>query len=124
MHETRPCTGFLSLLRAKLRDGAVWPVRGGCYTWAALASNDSKTRYIISEYHTSVPNRDPPLVPSWRTSRQGANIGYATRIKVFSLGEVDSRILNKPFGTRGPFFRHLLLAPLLATNGNMLGNPP
>ena len=38
-------TGFLSQLRAKLRDWAVRPVRAGCYSWAALYLIDSKTLY-------------------------------------------------------------------------------
>ena len=33
-------TGFLSELRAKLRDWAVRPVRAGCYPWAALSLID------------------------------------------------------------------------------------
>ena len=28
-----------------LRDWVVWLVRAGCWSWAALSSNDSKTRY-------------------------------------------------------------------------------
>ena len=28
-----------------LRDWVVWPVRAVCYSWAALSSYDSKTRY-------------------------------------------------------------------------------
>ena len=41
------CTGFSSEIRTKLRDWAVGQVGAGCYSWAALSSNDSKTRYYI-----------------------------------------------------------------------------
>ena len=40
-------TGFLSQLRAKLRDWAVRPVRAGCHSWAALSLIDSKTLYTL-----------------------------------------------------------------------------
>ena len=35
----------LSQIRTKLRDWAVWLARAGCYSQAALSSNDSKTLY-------------------------------------------------------------------------------
>ena len=38
-------TGYLSQLRARLRDWALRPVRAGCYPWAALPFIDSKTLY-------------------------------------------------------------------------------
>ena len=41
-------TGFLSQLRAKLRDWAVRPVGAGCYPRAALSLIDSKTLYEVS----------------------------------------------------------------------------
>ena len=41
-----PCTGILSHLGAKLRDWAVSQARAGCYSQAALSSNDLKTLYI------------------------------------------------------------------------------
>ena len=37
-------TGISSHLGAKLRDLAVRQAGAGCYSWAALSSNDSKTR--------------------------------------------------------------------------------
>ena len=37
-------TGILSHLGAKLRDWADRQAEAGCYSWAALSSNDSKTR--------------------------------------------------------------------------------
>ena len=37
------CTGILSQIRTKLCDWAVWQARAGCYSQAALSSNDSKT---------------------------------------------------------------------------------
>ena len=40
------CTGFSSHLGAKLRDLANRQAEAGCYSQAALSSNDSKTRYI------------------------------------------------------------------------------
>ena len=40
---SRPSTGISSEIRAKLRDWAVWQARAGCYSQAALSSNDSKT---------------------------------------------------------------------------------
>ena len=42
------CTGSWSHWGAKLRDWAVVPVRAGCYSWAALSLNDSKTLYTSS----------------------------------------------------------------------------
>ena len=36
-------TGISSEIRTKLRDLAVWQARDGCYSQAALSSNDSKT---------------------------------------------------------------------------------
>ena len=41
-------TGISSHIRTKLRDWAIWQARAGCYSQAALSSNDSKTLYIIS----------------------------------------------------------------------------
>ena len=38
-------TGTLSHLKAKLRDWANRQAEAGCYSWAALSLNDSKTRY-------------------------------------------------------------------------------
>ena len=46
-------TGFSSQIRTKSRDRAIWPVRASCHFWAALSSNDSKTRYINSEISAS-----------------------------------------------------------------------
>ena len=39
-------TGFSSEIGTKLRDWAVGQAGGSCYSWAALSSNDSKTRYF------------------------------------------------------------------------------
>ena len=36
-------TGFLSEIRTKLRDWAIWQAWAGCYSQAALSSNDSMT---------------------------------------------------------------------------------
>ena len=48
-------TGFLSHLRAQLRNWAVRPVRAGCYSWVALSLIDSMTLYsgirIYVKYH-------------------------------------------------------------------------
>ena len=38
-------TGISSHLGAKLRDWAARQAEAGCYSWAAMSSNDSKTRY-------------------------------------------------------------------------------
>ena len=44
--ETRgTSTGFSSEIGTKLCDWAVGQAWGSCYSWAALSSNDSKTRY-------------------------------------------------------------------------------
>ena len=40
------CTGILSQIRTKLRDWAIGQAGAGCYSQAALSSNDSKTLYI------------------------------------------------------------------------------
>ena len=42
-------TGFSSHIGAKLRDWADRQARAGCYSWAALTSNHSKTRYKYKE---------------------------------------------------------------------------
>ena len=39
-------TGISSQIRTKLRDWAVWQAKAGCYSQAALSSNDSKTLYL------------------------------------------------------------------------------
>ena len=39
-------TGYLSQLRAKLRDLVIRPVRAGCYSWPAWSLIDSNTLYI------------------------------------------------------------------------------
>ena len=46
--------GFLvsSQIRTKLRDWAVWQARSGCYSQAALSSNDSKTLYTVQMFST------------------------------------------------------------------------
>ena len=36
-------TGILSQIRTKLRDWAIWQARAGCFSQAAMSSNDSKT---------------------------------------------------------------------------------
>ena len=36
-------------MRTKLRDWAVWQARAGCYSQAALSSNDSKTLYNVEQ---------------------------------------------------------------------------
>ena len=41
-------TGFSSEIGTKLRDWAVGQAGGSCYSWAALSSSDSKTRYLCS----------------------------------------------------------------------------
>ena len=41
--DSERCTGISSEIGTKLRDWAVWQARGGCYSQAALSSNDSKT---------------------------------------------------------------------------------
>ena len=41
-------TGFSIQIGTKLRDWAVWQARAGCYSQAAMSSNDSKTLYILS----------------------------------------------------------------------------
>ena len=42
-------TGISSQIGTKLRDWAVWQARAGCYSMAALSSNDSKTLYRTSK---------------------------------------------------------------------------
>ena len=49
--ESRPrafnqSTGISSEIRTKLRDWVAWQARAGCYSQAALSSNDSKTLYL------------------------------------------------------------------------------
>ena len=41
-------TGFLSEIGTKLRDWAVRQAGTSCYSWAALSSNGSKTRYMAT----------------------------------------------------------------------------
>ena len=40
-------TVISSQMRTKLRDRAIWQARVGCYSQAALSSNDPKTLYMI-----------------------------------------------------------------------------
>ena len=65
--ETLTYTGILNEIRTKLRDLAVWQVRAGCYSQAALSSNDSKTLYLFAPierlggfYDLLKPNREFP----------------------------------------------------------------
>ena len=44
--EIELCTGYSSQMGTKLRDWAVGQAGAGCYSQAALYSNDSKTLYI------------------------------------------------------------------------------
>ena len=43
---SRRRTGISSQIRTKLRDWAIGQARAGCYSQAALSSNDSKTLYM------------------------------------------------------------------------------
>ena len=43
-------TGFSSEIGNTLRDWAIGQAGGSCYSWAALSSNDSKTRYTVQAY--------------------------------------------------------------------------
>ena len=45
----RTLTGISSQIRTKLRDPAVWQVGAGCYSQAAVSSNDSKTLLSLIE---------------------------------------------------------------------------
>ena len=45
--EVKYCTGILSQIGTKLRDWAVLQAGAGCYSEAAMSSNDSKTRYMF-----------------------------------------------------------------------------
>ena len=45
-------TGILSQIRTKLCDWAVWQAKAGCYSQAALSSNDSKTLYTVQMFST------------------------------------------------------------------------
>ena len=40
------CYRDFELIGTRLRDWAIGQAGGGCYSWAALSSNDSKTRYV------------------------------------------------------------------------------
>ena len=40
-------TGISSEIRTKLPDWVIWQARAGCYSQAALSSNDSKTLYTL-----------------------------------------------------------------------------
>ena len=63
-------TGISSHLGAKLRDWADRQAEAGCYSWAPLSSNDSKTRYIKPcKYTWSVSYR---LAPSYHLNHQDA----------------------------------------------------
>ena len=47
------CTGFSSEIGTKLRDWAVGQAGAGCYSWAAVSSNDSNTRYLQKVHRLS-----------------------------------------------------------------------
>ena len=44
-------TGISSQIRTKLRDWAIGQARAGCYSQAAMSSNDSKTLYRAAQNH-------------------------------------------------------------------------
>ena len=52
-------TGFSSQIGTKFRDWAVGQAGGSCYSWAALSSKDSKTRYWIA----------PKIFIAWTSKR-------------------------------------------------------
>ena len=52
-------TWISSHLGARLRDWAGRQAEAGCYSWAALSSNDSKTRY------TYLPRGKPTITSLW-----------------------------------------------------------
>ena len=58
--EKQLCTGFSSEIGTKLRDWAIGQAGAGCYSQAALSSNDSKTRYTRA-LRSSVDFSDPYL---------------------------------------------------------------
>ena len=71
-------TGISSEIMTKLRDWAVWQARAGCYSQAALSSNDSKTLYIL---RCQIP-RDPRsfsclLAQRWVERRRGGAAIYS-----------------------------------------------
>ena len=56
-------------MRAKLRESAVWPLGAGCYFWAAMHSNHSKTLYMTSAKFSDF------FTPPWSLSHS-CNLRY------------------------------------------------
>ena len=61
-------TGISSEIRTKLRDWAVGQAGAGCYSLAALSSNDSKTLYSTKITQPPLLHQKPPPSPSLLTS--------------------------------------------------------
>ena len=68
------CTGILSQIRTKLRDWAIWLARAGCYSQAALYSNDSKTLYTFTTDWFDEKSLSSALSPN---NGQGINVVYS-----------------------------------------------
>ena len=71
------CKGILSEIRTKLRDWAVGQVGAGCYSWAALSSNDSETLYRSGQSFC------------WRLW------GNVSKLQVM-CGKMSTKILSRP----------------------------
>ena len=67
-------------MRTKLRDWAVWQSRAGCYSRAALSSNDSKTLYRV------FPGQGEAI--AFANSENGRDANNATTCSVFAA-ELD-----------------------------------
>ena len=79
------CTESWSHWRAKLCDWAVWPVRAGCYSWAALSLFDSNTLYRHSTRKQVCSNHKLTEYPK--------TMLWAFEKYALSLLEVSQRIL-------------------------------
>ena len=62
-------TEISSQIRTELRDWAVWQARAGCYSQAALSSNDSKTLYNLHGLFASLRRASPPARDVLKTNR-------------------------------------------------------
>ena len=73
-----------------MRDWANRQAEAGCYSWALLSSNDSKTRYICTDFVLA------SFVARLRYARQGT-IGYDPRdvadIVVSPIEDVDEKLV-------------------------------
>ena len=98
--------GILSQIRSKLRDWAVWQARAGCYSQAALSSNDSKTLYSPSWLFQNM-RKGQPFTFNWFCIMPKAWITFV--LLIVSL--ICYILVERPFNV--PVINQLLMSVVM-----------